>query len=659
MVGPYRIIEQIGAGGGGVVYRATDGRLKRDVAIKVLVETFGANSERLAMFTQEAQAVAGLTHPNILTLHDFGTERGIWYSVTELLHGHTLRARLADGPLPVDEAVEHAIAITQGLSAAHARNIVHRDLKPENLFVTHDGRLKILDFGIAKVGRPNARMIDDETTRTVVAEPSMSGTLRYMSPEQLRGQDVDHRSDLFALGTILYEMLTGRHPFLRASSVDTVSAILRDAAAPLPTINPAVPASLDRVVRRSLKKLPSERFQSAGEIVAALETIREVGRERDPNRSTAESHPDDSEALLVSPPRSDEEPAQSRSKWLRVTGIVAGVALLAAGTIVVVSMMGVGVSLAISRPTGGTVFTSGLSGIRCGTGGTDCVIELPKRERVELLAVPDDGFAFAGFTGDCAPAGRAVMTQSQVCGAIFTRIPNSLTEMVQLTVTPPRGGTIVSEGITCGTMGSECSMNHPQGKLVSMKALADPGFSFKGFTGEGCSRSGEAVMSGPRTCGAVFARATDMMAANRSGQPAGRAAESGGRGAGGMYAPPLAARVPPPPTPEAIAKREITGVLELYRSAFEARDLKAIRAIYPAAPPSQLSGVLGLKAFRYTYLGPPEFVLLDPALGTATVKISALLTDDDRGPQKHALTVQLLRRDGRWTISQLTAVPDK
>ena len=161
ILGHYEIVEQIGAGGTGIVYHATDRRLNRDVAIKVLVQTIGARADRLALFTQEAQAVAALSHPNILTLHDFGTERGIWYAVTELLHGRTLRMRLDEGSISIEEAVEYAIAIARGLTAAHARHIVHRDLKPENLFITEDGRIKILDFGVAKVGLAPGDAIDD------------------------------------------------------------------------------------------------------------------------------------------------------------------------------------------------------------------------------------------------------------------------------------------------------------------------------------------------------------------------------------------------------------------------------------------------------------------------------------------------------------------
>ena len=272
-LGHYRILEQIGSGGTGVVYRASDTRLKREVAIKVL-NTVGSNPDRLAQFTQEAEVIAGLSHPNILTLHVVGTERGLWYAVMELVHGQTLRARMVPGPLPTDEAIEYAIEVAHGLAAAHAKDIVHMDLKPENLMVTDQGWLKILDFGVARVGR-SAPSDDNEQTRTLRLDHGW-GTLAYMSPEQLCGEHVDHRSDLFSLGTILYEMLAGRHPFQHESTIDMVGAILRDDPAPITIANPGVSSSLDRIVRRSLRKSPPERFQSAREIRFALEAVRDA-----------------------------------------------------------------------------------------------------------------------------------------------------------------------------------------------------------------------------------------------------------------------------------------------------------------------------------------------------------------------------------------------
>ena len=288
-LGPYRILEKIGAGASGIVYRARDERLKREVAIKVLHEKFASNPERLDLFTREAQLIAALSHPNILTLHDVGTERGLWYAVTELLHGHTLRARMLRGSLPIDESIEYAIEVAHGLAAAHAKDIVHMDLKPENLMITSDGWLKILDFGVARVtGRAGSSHAG--TTRTDRHDRGW-GTLAYMSPEQIAGEEVDHRSDLFALGTILYETLAGKHPFQRESSMATMGAILTESPAPIASINPAVSSHLDRIVQRCLNKSVAERFQSARDIRFALEAARDLEHRTDTVRTGRSDRP--------------------------------------------------------------------------------------------------------------------------------------------------------------------------------------------------------------------------------------------------------------------------------------------------------------------------------------------------------------------------------
>ncbi len=297
-LGPYRILGKIGAGGSGVVYRASDDRLKREVAIKVLHERFASNPERLALFTREAQLIAALNHPNILTLHDVGSERGLWYTVTELLHGHTLRARMSRGLLPIEDTIEYCVEVAHGLNAAHAKDIVHMDLKPENLMITSDGWLKILDFGVAQVTR-HARATND-TTRTHRHDHGW-GTLAYMSPEQIGGEDVDHRSDLFSFGTILYEMLAGRHPFQRESSVATMAAILTESPATLGSLNPAVSSGLDRIVQRCLKKMVSERFQSAREVRFALEAVRDVEHRTNTASAWATSLGRDEPSIAVLP----------------------------------------------------------------------------------------------------------------------------------------------------------------------------------------------------------------------------------------------------------------------------------------------------------------------------------------------------------------------
>src|SRR5260370_21433126 len=241
-LGPYEIVAPAGAGGMGEVYRARDARLNRDVAIKVLPAGFARDPERLRRFQQEAQAAAALNHPSILAVHDFGEHEGSPYMVTEFVEGETLRERLRPGMLPVRKATEYAEQVARGLAAAHEKGIVHRDLKPENIFVTRDGRVKILDFGLAKLTRPEGTVLSDTATLASQTEPGVvMGTVGYMSPEQVKGQNVDHRSDLFSFGAILYEMLSGKRAFQGATSVETMSAILKQDPPTLTQINRTAP----------------------------------------------------------------------------------------------------------------------------------------------------------------------------------------------------------------------------------------------------------------------------------------------------------------------------------------------------------------------------------------------------------------------------------
>src|SRR5215467_6264621 len=228
-LGPYEILAPIGAGGMGEVYRAKDPRLGREVAIKVLPATFAHDADRLKRFEQEARAAGVLNHPNITAVYDFGSHDGAPYIVTELLEGETLRARLSTGAIPARKAIDYAVQIARGLAAAHEKGIVHRDLKPENVFLTRDGRVKILDFGLAKLTAPEGINQTEGETVSLATDPNVvMGTVGYMSPEQVRAQPADHRSDIFSCGAMLYEMLTGKRAFHRTSSVETMSAILRE-----------------------------------------------------------------------------------------------------------------------------------------------------------------------------------------------------------------------------------------------------------------------------------------------------------------------------------------------------------------------------------------------------------------------------------------------
>jgi len=273
IMGQYEIRSALGAGGMGEVYRAHDTRLDRYVAIKVLPEYLTSDPERLCRFEQEARATAALNHPNILAVYQMATENGISYLVEELLEGETLRERLRRGPIPLRKAIDYAVQIAHGLAAAHDKGIVHRDLKPENLFLTKDGRVKILDFGLARVGATREAS-GDEATVTAKTEPGkVMGTAGYMSPEQVRGNRVDHRTDIFAFGTTLYEMITGKQPFRKATSAETMSAILNEEPPPLSQISDNTPPGLQRFVHRCLEKNPEQRFHSAHDLAFALEEL--------------------------------------------------------------------------------------------------------------------------------------------------------------------------------------------------------------------------------------------------------------------------------------------------------------------------------------------------------------------------------------------------
>lgn len=279
-IGPYEIRALIGEGGMGEVYRAHDPRLGRDVAIKVVPAAFSGDPDRLRRFEQEARAAAALSHPNIVAIFDVVTGGDHPCVVTELLEGRTVRDALSASAISPRKAIEYGIQIGQGLAAAHEKGIVHRDLKPENLFVTSEGRVKILDFGLAKltevaVAGAGATMV---ATRTIDTSPGVAiGTVGYMSPEQVRGQAVDHRTDIFSFGAVLYEMLSGTRAFRGDSTADTMSAILKEDPPELASESRPVPASVERVVRRCLEKNPAERFQSAKDLTFALDALSHAG----------------------------------------------------------------------------------------------------------------------------------------------------------------------------------------------------------------------------------------------------------------------------------------------------------------------------------------------------------------------------------------------
>src|SRR5262245_1809475 len=272
-LGPYRIVHLLGSGGMGEVYRAHDARLGREVALKIMRRS--TDAEHVARFSREAKAAGSLNHPNIVAVYDVGEEGGVPYVVTELLEGETLRARLNRGPVPYRKAIEYGSQIAQALDAVHAKGIWHRDVKPGNVFVTNDGRVKLLDFGVAKLSERHPLAQAD----TVTADESRTGEIRgtpgYMSPEQVLGNEIDHRTDIFALGIILYEMFTGARAFQRNSTIETMNAVLQaDPADPL-KLNPGLSPVAAAVVRRCLEKNREDRFQSARDLAFDLQQLRD------------------------------------------------------------------------------------------------------------------------------------------------------------------------------------------------------------------------------------------------------------------------------------------------------------------------------------------------------------------------------------------------
>src|SRR6516164_2507013 len=274
----YEVETLLGSGGMGEVYRARDTRLKRAVAIKVLPQFVSNDPNRLRRFEQEAQAAAALNHPNIVAVFQLGAYDGTPFMVLELLEGQNLRERLSDGALPVSMVVDYGVQITRGLAAAHEKGIVHRDLKPENLFLTKDGRIKILDFGLAKLIHGPEAYESSSPTLTEGTEPGVTlGTVGYMSPEQVRGSAADNRADLFAFGAILYEMLTGRRAFHKPTSAETMSAILNEDPSAISQLTSGISPALQKVAQRCLEKNPEQRFHSASDLAFALEALSDTG----------------------------------------------------------------------------------------------------------------------------------------------------------------------------------------------------------------------------------------------------------------------------------------------------------------------------------------------------------------------------------------------
>jgi serine/threonine protein kinase len=313
-LGRYEIRSKIGEGGMGEVYRARDEKLNRDVAIKVLPASLGDNHDRLQRFEQEAQAAGTLNHPNILAVYDIGMHDGAPYVVSELLEGESFRDLLTHRRPSTRKAIDYAIQVARGLAAAHEKGIIHRDIKPDNLFLTNDERVKILDFGLAKLSQPSneATGQTDIATRKVHTNPgTVMGTAGYMSPEQVRAGAIDHRADIFSFGAVLYEMLSGRRAFQGASAIETLNAILKEEPSELSSINPVIAPALERVVWHCLEKSPERRFQSASDVAFALESL-----------SGVTSHPSQQSVVGVNTIPAARTWTRERLIWLGVSALL-------------------------------------------------------------------------------------------------------------------------------------------------------------------------------------------------------------------------------------------------------------------------------------------------------------------------------------------------
>ena len=290
-LGPYEIISPLGKGGMGEVYRARDTRLRREVALKLLPDAAARDADSLHRFDRETRAVATLNHPSILAIHDTGSFRAVPYAVTELLEGESLADRLRTGPLHPQKAVEVASQIADGLAAAHEKGIIHRDIKPDNIFLTNEGRAKILDFGIARIEQPaRTAGLSDTVSRGSTSSQFLVGTAGYMSPEQVRGKAIDGRTDIFSLGATFFEMLTGRRAFMRDSPVETLGAVLRDDPRKHPEAE-KIPDSIKGFVFRCLEKDPADRYQSARDLLLDLRAYQAERLSRAAERVTFRSEP--------------------------------------------------------------------------------------------------------------------------------------------------------------------------------------------------------------------------------------------------------------------------------------------------------------------------------------------------------------------------------
>jgi serine/threonine protein kinase len=827
----YEIKSLIGRGGMGDLYLAFDPNTNRLVALKLLNATLDSNELR-ERFSREARALAALNHTNIVNIYDTGEFEDSPFIVMEYVRGETLAELIKRrATLTVSQKLKLMAELCAGLAQAHEAGIIHRDIKPANLMVDQQGRLKILDFGIARVAEAGKTRVGLPLTQVNM----LIGTPGYMSPEQIEGGEVDHRSDIFAVGAVCYELLAYDEAFSGANTRQIESRVLRGQPAPLASVVPGLDPEIDEIVLRALKRDPNKRYQDAATFEKALERLRaRMGPDASapprrpsppppPQRASGKSRDARAEAayqraltahtggateaarrfavealaedpshaaarallarlqpraplvqtahtaspldsvtqtavetaaggartrtsgstnaspstsasaptIIISPAStvarapgfwnryqrlwSRDGPQRKRDKsgtrpadkpsakrggsprkwhedvWTRHRRPAMAAALL----VILVGIVGVaallmflgswllrpsGQLLTITKPDGGTISAAG---IRCGTRGADCSVNRPNGDTIELTTEADAGFTFVGYTGDCAPGGRTIMTAARTCGATFVQgaSPTAVATQV-LTIYPvPTGGTIEGVDIFCGTKGSVCSANHPEGVPVELHPTADAEFTFIQFGGD-CAPLGRTQMSGPRTCSATFSPTAEVskppvlppsIARGRSTPPPvttpppngrgpglppptadasrasgpgasgpapsvpGTAAPTGQTGAaatgqpgptppptlrGGIVPPPTVAPVPivPPPTDDEFAKGQIQDVLKAFCAGYEALDPKAVKVVQPKADLEALQRQMKQYKSAECKFAEPKFPALDAKVGSAKVE---------------------------------------
>ena len=743
-IGRYEIKSLIGAGGMATCYLARDSnpKISRLVAIKVLNASLDSPDLR-ERFARESRALAALNHSNIVNIYDSGEFQGQPYIVMEYIRGETVAEKIKRrAPLTIGEKLKMMTELCAGLAHAHEAGIIHRDIKPANLMVDQRRCLKILDFGIARVAEGSMTRASVQVTQFNMR----IGTPGYMSPEQIEGDEIDRRSDIFAVGAVFYELLSYREAFSGNSTRQIENKVLQASPVPLVSLIPDLDPEIAAIVAKALDRDPNKRFQDAESLEQALEHQRwrlgpaahtpppvrstppptptpgwgpqdpraEVVYQRsmavyqdgavdaarrfaiealaeDPNHLGArallqkidpsswgatsaylDATSVSGDATSVSSDTSFDEPTVVRTRARPGTGNhqsfwrnlyerrndwrdqrffwpavgAAGIVVLALVGVVLFRLMGgpAGYELTITKPTGGSILSRGVS---CGTLGSDCTVTRPDGESVELQAQPDEGFVFAGYTGDCADGGRTIMSEARTCGARFDRIPEaSKAVQLALTIMPPKGGTIVTMGITCGTQHAECSATFAQGSEVKLDYMADPGYEFVKYTGA-CAPDGATVMTEPRSCSALFTkRGAGTAVASSTPKPPVPAPTSP------TNSPPARPSDPPvslnsgggvrPPentsgeggpirdvpkggphsgaSPQEIAKSAVLKTLHAYRDAYNAMSEADVFRVYPGAQKTHAEQFRQLKSVDRKFTSEPEYEL-NTRSGHATVVI--------------------------------------